>query len=161
MAEKVQMLALSPTMEQGAITKWVKKVGDSVKQGDVICEVETDKATMDYESAVGGTLLKILVQEGQQAAVGDVIAIIGKQGEDVSGIAAQQAPQPPQTEKNIQKTESAEIEPSVLSSEIKATPLAQKMAQRHGIDVAALTGTGPDGKVTVKDVEQAINAKKS
>lgn len=86
MAEKILMLALSPTMEQGVITKWRKKPGDTIESGDVLCEVETDKAAMDYESVNEGTLLKILIEEGGKAAVGDAIGIVGDEGEDISGL---------------------------------------------------------------------------
>ena len=87
MAEKVLMLALSPTMEVGTIAGWKKNEGDTITQGEVICEVETDKATMDYESVQEGTLLKILVNEGEDAAVGLPIAIVGEKGEDISSLA--------------------------------------------------------------------------
>jgi len=86
MAEKVLMIALSPTMETGTIVKWNKKEGDAVESGEVLCEVETDKATMEYESAQEGNLLKILVQEGEEARIEDPIAIIGEKGEDVTDI---------------------------------------------------------------------------
>ncbi len=89
MAEKVLMLALSPTMEKGHIAEWLKKEGDSVASGDVLCEVETDKATMDYESAASGVLLKIVAEAGSEAAVGELIAIIGEEGEDVSALIAE------------------------------------------------------------------------
>lgn len=89
MAEKVLMLALSPTMEKGHIAEWLKKEGDSVASGDVLCEVETDKATMDYESAASGVLLKIVAEAGSEAAVGELIAIIGEAGEDVSALLAE------------------------------------------------------------------------
>jgi len=86
MAEKVLMLALSPTMERGTVLKWRKKEGDRVASGDVLCEVETDKATMEYESVNEGTLLKLLVPEGKDTKVGEPIAIVGEQGEDISGM---------------------------------------------------------------------------
>lgn len=86
MAEKVMMLALSPTMDTGLIANWVKKEGDPVVTGDVLCEVETDKATMDYEAVNEGILLKIVLPEGSKAAVGDTIAIIGKAGEDYANL---------------------------------------------------------------------------
>lgn len=91
MAEKVLMVALSPTMEDGTIAGWSKKEGDSVSAGDVLCEVETDKATMDYESTQEGTLLKIIKGDGSTAKVGEPIAIIGEEGEDVSELAAEAA----------------------------------------------------------------------
>ncbi|MCL2690144.1 MAG: hypothetical protein FWE57_09920, partial [Chitinispirillia bacterium] len=86
MAEKILMIALSPTMEAGVITKWNKKAGDKISTGDLLCEVETDKASMDYESQDDGTLLKILVPNGTQVKVGDPIAIMGDEGEDFSGL---------------------------------------------------------------------------
>ena len=86
MAEQVLMLALSPTMEEGTIVSWHKKEGDSVAQNDIICEVETDKATMEYESLNEGTLLKILVREGGQAKVGEPIAVVGESGEDIGAL---------------------------------------------------------------------------
>jgi pyruvate dehydrogenase E2 component (dihydrolipoamide acetyltransferase) len=86
MAEKVLMLALSPTMERGTVLKWRKKEGDRVASGDVLCEVETDKATMEYESVNEGTLLKLLVPEGKDTKVGEPIAVVGEQGEDISGM---------------------------------------------------------------------------
>ena len=97
MAEPVLMLALSPTMEEGTITRWHKKEGDAVKQGDLLCEVETDKAAMEYESVNQGTLLAILVPAGGKAPVGAPIAVVGKPGEDVSAFraaAAAAAPAP-------------------------------------------------------------------
>ena len=86
MAEQVLMLALSPTMEEGTIITWHKKEGEAVAQSDIICEVETDKATMEYESVNEGTLLKILVPEGGQARVGDPIAVVGEPGEDIGSL---------------------------------------------------------------------------
>ena len=87
MAEKIYMIALSPTMEVGTIVTWNKDIGDDILSGDVICEVETDKATMDYESTQEGTLLKIVVSNGGTAKVGDVVGIIGEKGEDIGDIA--------------------------------------------------------------------------
>ncbi len=86
MAEKIPMTALSPTMEEGTITSWNKKEGDTIAAGDVLCEVETDKASMDYEATQEGTLLKIVVTEGNNATVGQTIAILGEEGEDISSI---------------------------------------------------------------------------
>src|SRR5208283_851629 len=94
MPEKIPMIALSPTMETGTIARWRKKEGDKVASGDVLCEVETDEATMDYESSSEGTLLKILLPEGGQAKVGDPIAIIVKPGEDISSLVAESAKAP-------------------------------------------------------------------
>lgn len=94
MAERVYMTALSPTMEEGTIAQWTKSEGDTVAAGDVLCEVETDKATMDYEATQEGTLLKIIVGAGSSAKVGDTIAVLGEAGEDVGSIVAEAASSP-------------------------------------------------------------------
>ena len=86
MAEQLLMLALSPTMERGTIVRWLKREGDPVANGEVICEVETDKATMEYESSADGALLKIIVPQGGEARVGDVIAVVGRPGEAIDEI---------------------------------------------------------------------------
>ena len=91
MAEKIPMTALSPTMEEGTISSWSAKEGDVISAGDVLCEVETDKASMDYEATQEGTLLKIIVGEGGNAVVGQTIAIMGEKGEDVSALAEEAA----------------------------------------------------------------------
>jgi pyruvate dehydrogenase E2 component (dihydrolipoamide acetyltransferase) len=179
MPEKILMIALSPTMETGTIARWRKKEGDAVASGDVLCEVETDKATMDYESSAEGTLLKILLPEGGQAKVGDVIAIVGKQGEDIAGVMAGiaagsgtalhagqgQAPaggggagQPaaaraaPSAAASAQKATAA---PTVgaSSGRIKSSPLARKVAAQKGIDLRSLRGSGPDGRIVKRDLE--------
>ena len=193
MAEKILMLALSPTMEEGTIAAWKKKEGDAVGNGDVICEVETDKATMDYESVQEGTLLKILVGEGEDAAVGMPIAIIGKQDEDVSSLVEEskkelssgggesgesgekkekaEKPASPPTAKQEQSEQKApeeeqpdgrRPEPAPARSEardadgwVKASPLARELARRRGIDLGALSGSGPEGRVVKRDIESA------
>ncbi len=97
MAEKVVMLALSPTMETGTIAKWNIREGDAVSSGDVLCEVETDKAVMDYESMQEGVLLTVVLPEGGEARVGETIAIIGEKGEDISSLLAEAQ----ETSKNV------------------------------------------------------------
>ena len=159
MAEQILMLALSPTMEKGTITKWLKKVGDKVASGEVICEVETDKAAMDYESMADGVLLKIVVPQGGQAAIGECIAVIGQEGEGVSDSQAdkqvQAEPAKPLQEPVRQPVSQPKIETSA-SSQIKSTPLARKMASQHGIEIGSITGTGPAGRVILRDIEQAM-----
>ena len=140
MAEQLKMLALSPTMEQGIIARWNKKEGDKIASGDVLCEVETDKATMDYESATDGVLLKILVQEGEIASIGDPIAIVGKAGEDISGLLGEpEAPTQP--------------EPTGF---IRSTPLARKIAEMNDLDLKQIEGSGPAGRIIKADVEKAL-----
>ncbi len=166
MPEKILMIALSPTMETGTLARWRKKEGDTVASGDVLCEVETDKATMDYESSSEGTLLKILLPEGGQAKVGDPIAIVGKPGEDIAVILAEAppkaavskaAPQNPAPAAASSVTASAAPAASAAHSlpggRIKASPLARRLAGARGLDLRAVKGTGPDGRVVKRDVE--------
>jgi pyruvate dehydrogenase E2 component (dihydrolipoamide acetyltransferase) len=166
MAEKVLMLALSPTMESGTIANWTKKEGDSITNGDILCEVETDKATMEYEAIQEGTLLKIIVPAGAAAVVEQTIAIIGAEGDDISALvkeveddrivsesaspASEEAPQP-------------EGEPESPIAELiedngerkKASPLARKMAAQAGIVLSGVSGSGPGGRIVKKDITRA------
>ncbi|MFW6214654.1 MAG: pyruvate dehydrogenase complex dihydrolipoamide acetyltransferase [Alkalispirochaetaceae bacterium] len=113
MAERIVMTALSPTMEEGTILKWEKKEGDSVSAGDVLCEVETDKASMEYESTQEGTLLKIVLPENESAKVGDTIAVIGEEGEEISELLEAEAPKAEERDsgKDDGKREAAQPEP--------------------------------------------------
>jgi len=156
-AEKVLMIALSPTMETGTVVRWRKKEGDQVKSGDVICEVETDKATMDYEASAEGTLLKIVLAEGGQAKVGDLIAVLGSPGEDISGLlgAPEQAPKPSVTGPAAAAKTAIVPPPSPppIGGRLRSSPLARKLAEDRGIDLRSITGSGPDGRIVKRDVE--------
>jgi len=172
MAEKVMMTALSPTMEEGTIVSWNKKEGDTISSGDLLCEVETDKATMDYESTQEGILLKIIRGEGSSSRVGDTIAILGEEGEDVSDLvkeAESAAPaggdeaapaadaQPAATTPAGAGTGAgaATVTPAAAApaGAVKSSPLARKIASERGIDIAQVSGTGPGGRVVKADVE--------
>ena len=195
MADKVLMLALSPTMEKGTIVKWRKGEGERVSAGDVICEVETDKATMEYESVNEGTLLKLLVPEGKDAKIGDPIAIVGQPGEDITPILREVAsggaqPAPPvdapkegaaaagEHEGRFQVARAAVRKPPAEEKErarplagekrgerppaegslpggVRASPLARDLAERLGMDIRAIRGSGPEGRVVKRDVEAA------
>jgi len=161
MADALMMPRLSDTMEEGNIVGWVKKVGDKVSPGDVLAEVETDKATMDLESFYEGTLLHIAVPQGH-IAVGALLAVIGKEGEDISAILAgsnapKSSPQPTtdivekasESKENIQET----VVSSVNSDRIKASPLAKAIASEKGIDLSKVAGTGEGGRIIKQDVE--------
>ncbi|MCB0605097.1 MAG: pyruvate dehydrogenase complex dihydrolipoamide acetyltransferase [Saprospiraceae bacterium] len=161
MADALMMPRLSDTMEEGNIVGWVKKVGDKVSPGDVLAEVETDKATMDLESFYEGTLLHIAVPQGH-IAVGALLAVIGKEGEDISAILAgsnapKSSPQP--TTDLVEKaSESKEtIQETTVSSvnldRIKASPLAKAIASEKGIDLSKVAGTGEGGRIIKQDVE--------
>jgi len=178
MAEHVLMTALSPTMEEGTIVSWVKKEGDAVSPGDILCEVETDKATMDYESTQDGSLLKIVRGDGTSAKVGDVIAIIGADGEDITTLLEQAAEKAEaaggdattssaatdsraadETADQDQVAPPAQGKPEAgtvraTAGEVKSSPLARKIADERGIDINQVSGSGPGGRVVKRDVEQ-------
>ena len=150
MALDIKMPALSPTMEEGTLSKWLVKVGDTVSSGDVMAEIETDKATMEFEAVDEGVISEILIEAGTEGVkVGAVIARLAVEGEE----AAPAAPAP---------ADSAADAPAETTTEAPAgdgpaaTPTAKKMAEQAGIDLAAITGTGPKGKITKEDVEAAI-----
>ncbi len=173
----ILMPALSPTMERGNLAKWLKKEGDAVKSGDVIAEIETDKATMEVEAVDDGTIAKILVPEGtHDVAVNDVIAVLAGEGEDVSSAAAgkpQQPSSPPAAEPATSAAASAPPQsPAVPSASngaphaapsapahgegrVFASPLARRLAQQAGIDLGRINGSGPHGRVIARDIEQA------
>ncbi|NLO37272.1 MAG: 2-oxo acid dehydrogenase subunit E2 [Clostridiaceae bacterium] len=164
MAEKLLMLALSPTMETGVIAKWLKKEGDAVASGDLLCEVETDKATMDYESPASGTLLKIVLDEGSSAAVGDLIGVIGKAGEDIQALLAEpEKPAKQESPKPAQDESPAEEKPDVPAPQatgeggrVRSSPLARKLAEMNGIKLETVQGSGPEGRVVKADIEKAL-----
>ncbi|WP_333695980.1 pyruvate dehydrogenase complex dihydrolipoamide acetyltransferase [Flavobacterium sp.] len=160
----VTMPRLSDTMTDGTVATWLKKIGDSVKEGDILAEIETDKATMEFESFNSGTLLYIGVQEGQSAPVDSVLAIIGPAGTDVSGIAENftKGGEAPKAEKTESKSEDAKpstenIEEASSSTEtngrIFASPLARQIAKEKGINLAQVKGSGENGRIVKSDVE--------
>ena len=158
MAEKVFMIALSPTMEEGTILAWKKKVGDTVKMDDPLCEVETDKASMDYLSSQEGTLLAITKDVGASAKVADVIGVIGAPGEDFSALLAEAAPTksaaPAAAPASAAPVSTAASAPAPASNgRVKSSPLARKIALDKGIDIASVAGSGPAGRVVKTDVE--------
>lgn len=160
---ELKMPALSPTMEEGTLARWLVKEGDSVSSGDLIAEIETDKATMEFEAVDEGVISQILVAEGTDGVkVGTVIAMI--QGEDEGAATAKAAPTPPTTAKAEAPVVApppspaapAPAAPVVASGDrIKASPLAKRIAADKGVDLAGLTGTGPNGRIVKADVEGA------
>lgn len=176
MAEIVRMPKLSDTMEEGVVAEWHKKVGDKVASGELLAEIETDKATMEFESFYDGVLLYIGVQKGQTAPVNDVLAIIGEAGEDVdallksAGTAKQEAaPAPVKEEKKEEAPVAAPVveakpTPAPVAKEVVAapvntdgrtfvSPLAKKMAEEKGIDLDTVRGTGENGRIVKRDIE--------
>ncbi len=201
MATKVHMEALSPTMEEGQVVKWLKQEGDAVAQGDILAEIETDKATMELVARGEGALRKILVGEGGTAPVGDVIAVIAPEGEDIKALvaglggggaggaqgavagAAQPSatgPDPAQpatagatpalapgatpagtdggTPGHTPSATPAPARPATPTGRVKASPLAKRLAGELGLDIGAVQGTGPGGRVVKRDVEMAAEA---
>ena len=159
MASEVKLPRLGQGMESGTIVKWLKSEGDSVEKGEPLYELDTDKVTQEVEADFSGVLLKIAVSEGE-VPVGRTIAVIGEQGEDVPAISdeaetpsreePQEAPAPSQG--NGRPQEPAAVQPS--GGRVKASPLARRIARERGIDLAALRGTGPEGRIVAEDVER-------
>lgn len=160
----VTMPRLSDTMTDGTVATWLKKIGDAVKEGDILAEIETDKATMEFESFNSGTLLYIGVQEGQSAPVDSVLAIIGPEGTDISGIAENYSKggEAPKAEKSVTKSEEAKPttenkEEATTSTEsngrIFASPLARQIAKDKGINLSQVKGSGENGRIVKSDVE--------
>lgn len=190
MAIKVEMPKLSDTMEEGVIAKWNVKEGDKVQSGDIIAEVETDKATMDVEVFDDGTILKILAEEGDAVPLGQPMAVIGEEGEDISDILEEAKSGNGQSDdsdskdkkqkkeegsesdekedtadpvfgdleqngtKQQQKKEEADTPSGSGDGRIKASPLARKMAEEKGIKLARVKGSGPEGRIIKKDIEE-------
>jgi pyruvate dehydrogenase E2 component (dihydrolipoamide acetyltransferase) len=165
---EILMPALSPTMTEGNVTKWLKKEGDEVRSGDVLAEIETDKATMEFEAVDDGRLGKILVPEGAEGIkVNQPIAVLLGEGEDASAL-----------DKITEKPAKPAAAPTTIAAEpqreprltlgragngdgrIFASPLARRMAQQADLDLAAITGSGPQGRIVKADIEAALSAKR-
>ncbi|MFD1615574.1 pyruvate dehydrogenase complex dihydrolipoamide acetyltransferase [Gelatiniphilus marinus] len=167
----VTMPRLSDTMEEGTVATWLKKVGDTVEEGDILAEIETDKATMEFESFQSGTLLEIGLQEGESAKVDELLAIIGPEGTDVSGVAANFSAAPtaakkeaaPKVENNKQTSTTSEKStpkqqapkptPVTENGRVFVSPLAKKLAEEKGINLTKVQGTGENGRIIKRDIE--------
>ncbi|MFK8295631.1 pyruvate dehydrogenase complex dihydrolipoamide acetyltransferase [Capnocytophaga canimorsus] len=170
-AEIVTMPRLSDTMTEGTVATWLKKVGDEVSEGDILAEIETDKATMEFESFYSGTLLYIGIEEGGSAPIDAVLAIIGKKGTDVDAVLAHakgentpQAPKPTEN-KSAEKTEAIAKETPKTSNNqnerIFVSPLAKKIAEEKGINLSEVQGSGENGRIIKKDVENFVPSAKT
>ena len=172
MSKTIQMPALSPTMEEGTLAKWLVKEGDTVSSGDLLAEIETDKATMEFEAVDEGVVAKILVAEGSEGVkVGTVIAIIAEEGEDVAAAAAggakADAAPAPKADPVPEKAEAAAAPkadavpapkaaaPAASNDRVKASPLARRLAEVKGIDLSTITGTGTNGRIVKADIDGA------
>ena len=165
---KVLMPALSPTMEKGNLAKWLKKEGDRIKSGDILAEIETDKATMEVEAVDEGVLAKIVVSAGTlDVAVNELIALIASDGEDAKAVASgggASAPvvkpvaavEPPTAEPASVATSAVSAPAASHGSKIFASPLARRLAKDAGIDLSALSGSGPHGRIVERDVKAVL-----
>src|SRR5215213_4835995 len=178
MATKVIMPKLSPTMEEGQISRWLKKEGDKVSMGEPLAEIDTDKATMEMQALGNGVLRKILINEGQAAPLGQLIAVIGEPDEDIASLLSE-APAQPQVQEQ-KETDSPPPAPDVAqpqpqlpnlapangrqpqaapsdSGRMIVSPLAARMAAEAGIDLRSLQGSGPGGRIIKRDIEAIIS----
>lgn len=173
MAFEVTMPQMGADMTEGTLVKWVKQVGDHVERGDVLAEIETDKATVELEAYESGELLKVVVQEGEVAPVGDVIALIGEASEETAPVERKPpAEQPPRRHVEREASdEASKAAPAVPSpapvaapspgtdgGRVRISPVARRIAQERGVDIGRLTGSGPDGRILRRDVEAAASA---
>ena len=164
MAELITLPKMSDTMTEGVIVRWNVKVGDTVKSGDILAEVETDKATMDMEVYAKGTVLQLLVEEGNAIPVDGPVAIVGTPGEDFQALlAGNSAPKPgaPAAEAPTVSSTTTTSSPAVNQTSatnderLKASPLAKKIAAEKGIDLNAVVGSGENGRIVKKDIDHA------
>jgi len=178
MAEIVRMPKMSDTMTEGVVVKWHKKVGDKVKSGELVAEVETDKATMEYESYHNGTVLYLGVEEGKAIAIDGVLAIVGKEGEDYKALLDAEMTKVPAAAKPVEeakpapapapapKVEAPKPAPAPIAAPVatpvassssddrtKASPLAKRLASEKGIDLSMLKGSGDHGRIVKRDIE--------
>lgn len=178
MAEVINMPKMSDTMTEGVIVSWLKKVGDDIKPGDILAEVETDKATMELENYVKGTLLHIGIPEGGSVPVDSLIAIVGQKGEDISALLDGASAKPTLAEPSAVAAPAEIIDNSTApvanatpaatvaatnteDGRIKASPLAKSVAKEKGIDLSQIAGSGDNGRIIKKDVENFVPATKS
>jgi pyruvate dehydrogenase E2 component (dihydrolipoamide acetyltransferase) len=169
---EIKMPALSPTMEEGTLAKWLIKAGDTVKSGDLMAEIETDKATMEFEAVDEGIIAEIVVPEGtDNVKVGQVIAILAVEGENASASAAKAAPKEEAPKVETPRAEAAPVPapapaapaaapaptpaPAASGDRVKASPLARRIAAEKGVDLASVAGSGPNGRIVRADVEGA------
>ncbi len=167
MPTEILMPALSPTMEEGTLAKWHVKEGDTVSSGDIMAEIETDKATMEFEAVDEGIMGKILVAEGTEGVkVNDVIAVLLEDGESADDIGATPAPKAAAPVAEAAKAPppaapAPAAPPKADGTRIFATPLARRIAADKGLDLAAISGSGPHGRIVKADVESATAAPKA
>src|SRR5512143_2312427 len=166
MAETITMPKLGFDMAEGTLVRWVKQEGETINKGEILAEIETDKATVEVESHAAGTVLRLLVNQGDVVPVSTPIAIIGQAGENAELPAAPKqegaAPAAGSEQHPAPSTEvasapaTAAVVQATLPGPVRASPLARKMAQERGLDLGAVNGTGPGGRIVRRDVEAAL-----
>ena len=191
MATQVIMPKLSPTMEEGQLSRWLKKEGDKVSMGEPLAEIDTDKATMEMQALGSGVLRKILIKEGESAPLGQLIAIIGAPDEDIAALLDQAPEQSTQTTRPAEPKTEADATPPAMqtagdnasrsadrsaegngrhaapvmknspSGRLIVSPLAARMAAEAGVDLRSLSGSGPGGRIIKRDIETAISQSKA
>src|SRR6266581_3828176 len=175
MASQVIMPKLSPTMEEGQVSRWLKKEGDKVSMGEPLAEIDTDKATMEMQALSAGVLRKILINEGESVPLGQPIAIIGEPNEDISELLSQAKAKPQSAPKPeaAKPSEVTSVEPSqqapapapspdgkrAVGDRMLVSPIAARMAAEAGINLKSLQGSGPGGRIIKRDIEDAMSAK--
>lgn len=180
MAEIVRMPKLSDTMTEGTVSKWLKKVGDKVKSGEILAEIDSDKATMEFESFYDGTLLYIGTPDKKSAPIDTILAIIGKEGEDISKILEAEKSKAPvkaevkveakktevkkeaAVERKVEQVAQSVARPSshVSDGKIKASPLAKKLAKEQNLRISQIGGSGDNGRVVKRDIENFLHSSK-
>ena len=165
MASKVIMPKLSPTMEEGQIARWLKKEGDKVSAGEPLAEIDTDKATMEMQALSNGVLRKILINEGQSAPLGELIAIIAEPNEDIESVLSEKkepapAPAPPVEKLAPEPVQAAPQAAKTDKGRLIASPLAARMAKDSGLDLRSINGSGPNGRIIKRDIEAALTQPK-
>ena len=169
MAEFIVMPKLGFDMREGVLNQWLKQIGDPVSRGEVVAEIESDKATLDLESQVDGVLLHLIEKDGAIVPIGANMAIVGQDGEDISSMLASlgddeqdDSPEPAMTPAaSPAPAQATAASPPTLSAEfpngVKATPVARRIAADHNVDLSAVPGSGPDGRIRKADVESFIS----
>ena len=154
MITEVTMPSMGADMTEGTIVKWLKKEGDEVKRGDKLAEIETDKTVVEMESYGEGILKKIVVSEGQVVPVGDLIAYVGEEGDEIPDSSSSSSAEADLKPKDTPKNEAPVISQNQASgTRVKASPIAKKLASELGVDISTISGTGPGGRITREDVE--------
>jgi pyruvate dehydrogenase E2 component (dihydrolipoamide acetyltransferase) len=165
MSTIIEMPKLSDTMTVGTVVKWHKKAGDRVSNGDILAEIETDKATMELENFDDGTLLKIFVEEGEEADIGSALAVVGEEGEviperpgSIKEVSPSLASESVSDEEHIEPIlPEQKTEPNLQENRIRVSPLAKKIALKNNIDLSQIVGSGPQGRIIKADVENFLS----